>query len=333
MSQLRKDPVVSRWVIVSTERARRPTQYKTEDDISFQEPCPFCEGNEVMTPPEIMAYRSEGFRPDGPSWNLRIVPNKFPALVGKQGLAEGHEGLYEFMSGAGRHEVIIETPKHEVNMIALSEKEFTDVLHAYRERILDLKADRSLRYVLIFKNQGCQAGATIEHIHSQLIALPIVPRAALDELEGAKSYFRNSHRCVYCSILDHESVEKTRVVLDHESFLVICPFAARFPFETWILPKSHSSFFEHASERQLLDLSRSLRETLIRISTKLNNPAFNYMIHSMPLDDSNEDYFHWHIEIIPKLTQVAGFEWGSGFYINPSTPEESAAILRSPAPS
>ena len=328
MPQLRKDPVVGRWVIISTERAKRPTHYQHPKDTSRNGPCPFCEGNESTTPKEILAYRPGGSHRDGPGWTLRVVSNKFPALMIEGDLDRRGDGVYDFMNGVGAHEVIIETPNHETNMGALSEAQFEEVLWAYRDRILDLKEDKRLRSVLIFKNQGSEAGATMEHTHSQLIALPIVPRNVTDELVGAQEYYKYKERCIYCDIVRQEVEEKARVVSEYDNFVVICPFAPRFPFETWILPKKHSSYFEHASKQEYMDLARCLRETLIRLNRTLNDPPFNYIIHSMPFGEADNGHYHWHIEVMPKLTQVAGFEWGTGFYINPVTPEEATQFLR-----
>lgn len=328
MPQLRKDPVVGRWVIISTERGKRPTPNPKKSDASRTGPCPFCAGNEGVTPPEIAAYRPDGSKPNMPGWTLRVVPNKFPALMIEGDLDRRGDGVYDLMNGIGAHEVIIETPKHESNIGSLSEKQFEDVLWAYRDRILDLKKDKRFRYILIFKNQGAEAGATLEHTHSQLIALPIVPSNVIEELKGAMEYYKYKERCIYCDIVRQEMEDRGRIVSENEHLLVICPFAPRFPFETWILPKKHSPFFEHASKQEYLDLSRSLRETLIRLNRALNDPPFNYIIHSNPLEETENGHYHWHVEIMPKLTQVAGFEWGSGFYINPVTPEDSALSLR-----
>ncbi|MBI4529511.1 MAG: galactose-1-phosphate uridylyltransferase [Deltaproteobacteria bacterium] len=328
MPELRKDPVIGRWVIISTGRARRPNHIGPRHDSQVTGPCPFCAENEHVTPPEIMAYRPDGSRPNTPGWTLRVVPNKFPALMIEGELDRRGEGVFDLMNGVGAHEVIIETPRHETNMGTLSEKQFEDVLWAYRDRILDLRKDKRFRYILIFKNQGIEAGATLEHTHSQLIALPIVPINVLEELSGAKGYHRYKERCIYCDIVRQELEDRTRVVGENGAFVVICPFAPRFPFETWILPKKHSPCFEHASKQEYAELSRSLRETLIRLNQALNDPPFNYIIHSNPLQEPENGHYHWHIEIMPKLTQVAGFEWGSGFYINPVTPEDSARSLR-----
>lgn len=335
MPQLRKDPVVGRWVIISTERGKRPNPFGHRTNATPTGTCPFCLGSEGSTPPEILAYRPDGSKANMPGWTLRVVPNKFPALMIEGNLDRRGDGVFDLMNGVGAHEVIIESPTHEVNMGMLGEKQFEDILWAYRDRILDLRKDKRFRYILVFKNQGSEAGATLEHTHSQLIAMPIVPRDVIEELMGAKEFYGYKERCIYCDILRQEIEDRARIVSENDNFLVICPFAPRFPFETWILPKKHSPYFEHASKQEYVDLARSLRETLIRLNRSLDDPPFNYIIHSYPFnypanssEEAENDHYHWHVEIMPKLTQVAGFEWGSGFYINPVTPEDSALSLR-----
>src|SRR4051794_11063367 len=237
MPELRKDPVIGRWVIISTERAKRPVETerpKLPAPPARREPCPFCEGNEGLTPPEIAAYRPAGAQRDGPGWTLRVVPNKYPALMVEGSLDSRGEGVYDLMNGIGAHEVIIETPAHETNVGALNEKQFAELLCVYRDRILDLRDDKRFRYVLIFKNQGAEAGATMEHTHSQLIALAVVPRSVTDELVGAQEYYKYKERCIYCDIVRQEIDERVRIVSENDSFVVICPFAPRFSFETWI---------------------------------------------------------------------------------------------------
>jgi UDPglucose--hexose-1-phosphate uridylyltransferase len=257
-----------------------------------------------------------------------VVPNKFPALAIGGDIELRSEGLYELMNGLGTHEVIIETPDHETHMATLSENQFGDILRVYRERMVELGKDGRFRYILIYKNQGVEAGETIEHTHSQVIALPMVPSHVAEELLGIEKYYKHTQGCIYCDIMGQEIKGKTRLVSENENFVVFCPFASRLPFETWILPKKHSPCFEYASEPENAELSRTLRETLMRLNRSLNNPPFNYIIHSRPLDERGPNPYHWHIEIMPKLTQVAGFEWGTGFYINPVAPEDSALALR-----
>ncbi|GMV49170.1 MAG: galactose-1-phosphate uridylyltransferase [Nitrospira sp.] len=290
--------------------------------------CPFCPGQEHLTPRELLAYRPPSSGPNSPDWTLRVIPNKFPALhvEGDMG-REGH-GLYDRMNGIGAHEVIIETATHRDSLADLPPKRVEDILWAYRDRILDLKKDLRFRYILIFKNHGAAAGATLEHSHSQLIALPVIPTSVLEEIDGCRQHFQQKERCIYCDILRQESSEGTRVVLENPEFVCLTPYAPRFPFEMWILPKRHAGFFEESQRGQFEFLASILSESLRRMDKVLARPAYNFMLHSSPLHERTGEFYHWHLEIIPKLTQVAGFEWGTGFYINPVSPEESAQALR-----
>jgi UDPglucose--hexose-1-phosphate uridylyltransferase len=326
MSQLRKDPLLDRWVIIATERANRPNQFDAHDGLPGGGPCPFCAGNEDMTPPEIMAYRPQP--PEKSGWSLRVVPNKFPALSAAHDFEPDTDGIYDSLNGFGAHEVIIETPRHESNMAHLAAGEFENAITAYQERILALKRESRLRHVLIFKNQGLAAGATIEHVHSQLVALPLVPRQVADELSVASQYYQRCERCLYCALVAEEFKQQRRVVSNGATMLAVCPFASRFPFETWVLPKRHGARFEHASEHERAELAQMLKQILLRLNRGLGNLSFNWMIHSMPFHEPGHEHYHWHVEIIPKLTQVGGFEWGSGFHINPVSPEAAALSLR-----
>jgi UDPglucose--hexose-1-phosphate uridylyltransferase len=290
--------------------------------------CPLCEGNEDRTPPEIFAFRDNGTPPDSPGWTLRVVPNKFPALRIEGELDREGEGIYDKMNGIGAHEVVIETPRHEEILATLPLKDVNNVLYAYRERIIDLRRDQRLRYVLVFKNHGVAAGASLEHSHSQIIALPIVPRRVSEEIEGAKTYFNFKDRCVFCDIIRQELQQKRRIIAENKSFLSIAPFASRFPFETWILPKTHRCSFEHMDLSLYEQAAQILSDTLQRIYRVLNDPPYNYVIHTSSFPEVDAEHYHWHFEIMPKLTKVAGFEWGTGFYINPTPPEEAAEYMR-----
>lgn len=328
MPELRKDPITSRWVIISTERARRPHFSEPDPPSKSDGFCPFCLGNEDKTPPEVLAYRPDGGPPNSPGWTLRVVPNKFPALQIEGNHDRKAEGMYDKMRGIGAHEVIIENPGHATTLSQQSEQRVEDVLWAFRDRILDLKKDRRFRYILIFKNHGLAAGATLEHPHSQLIATPIVPKRVREEADGAREYFSYKERCIYCDVIRQELEQQTRLISENEDFVVIAPFAPRFPFETWILPRNHECFFEDGQKREYENLSRSLRDTLLRLEGALSNPPYNFIIHNSPFQEDLHDSYHWHMEIMPKLTRVAGFEWGTGFYINPTPPEDSAKFMR-----
>jgi UDPglucose--hexose-1-phosphate uridylyltransferase len=332
LPELRKDPVVGRWVIISTERSLRPTSFTPSPAGLGSAFCPFCPGNEDKTPPEVFAIRPGAEAvPNGPGWQVRVVPNKFPALQIEGSLDRRGEGLYDKMNGVGAHEVVIEGPRHDQGMSDLSIDHLTQVLLAYRERVLDLHRDRRFRYVLVFKNHGAQAGATLEHTHTQLIATPIIPKAIQEELDGSRRYYELKERCVFCDIIQQELGENNgrRLVTSSERFLAIEPFAPRFPFETWILPRRHDDSFSNVADAaEFRDLAELLKDTLQRLDRALDRPPFNFVFHTAPVAEGELEYYHWHLEIMPKLTRVAGFEIGSGFYINPTPPEDAAQYLR-----
>lgn len=327
MPELRKDPITERWVIISTERSKRPSDFSVPVEEPYGDTCPFCHGNEEDTPPEIMSYRPENDK-NGTGWTIRVVPNKFPALIIEGKLDKEGEGVFDRMNGVGAHEVIIETPKHNYRISERSLQEIEDIFWAYRDRLMDLRKDPRFKYVMIFKNQGQLAGASLEHPHSQLIALPIVPRQVVDEVAGAKRYYNQKERCIYCDIVRQEIQDGIRVIFENAFFLVIEPYAPRFPFETWILPKTHDSSFEDCQKREYRFLAEAIKTIMSKLDKTLSNPPYNYILHTSPFQDHQNPYYHWHIELMPTLTKVAGFEWGSGFYINSMPPERAAETLR-----
>jgi len=290
--------------------------------------CAFCAGHEDKTPPEIIAGRPPGSPANGPGWSYRVVANKWPALRIEGSLDASAEGLYDRMEGIGAHEVVVETPDHQATLASLPIDAVADVLLAYRERVLDLKKDGRFQYILVFKNHGEAAGASLEHPHSQLIATPIIPIMVEEELSGSAAYYARKERCVWCDIVRQERRDRRRLILDRDGFVALAPFAPRFPFETWILPDRHRSAFEESGIDDLRNLAGALQDFLRRMNRLLNDPPFNFMLHTAPLYESSLDHFHWHLEVIPKLTRVAGFEWGSGFFINAVSPEEAASGLR-----
>lgn len=328
MPELRKDPVIKRWVIISTERAKRPHDFvkpKVEEAAGF---CPFDYGNEHTTPPEILAFRPADTEPNTPGWWIRVVPNKFPAVDNQIESQRYGVGMFDAMAGFGYHEIIIETPDHNTNLALMDIRQVEEVLWAYKERYDAISKDTRIRYVLIFKNHGRDAGASLQHPHSQLIALPIIPKRAIEELSGSQEYYSYKERCVFCDIVNQEKSDEKRVVEENNDFIAFEPFAARFPCETWIVPKRHSNSFNTITETEVKSFSRVLKNVLYRIYKALDNPPFNFMLHTAPTSGEGKLYYHWHLEIVPRLTNVAGFEWGSGFYINPMPPEEAARYLR-----
>jgi UDPglucose--hexose-1-phosphate uridylyltransferase len=326
--ELRKDPVVGRWVIIATERGRRPSDFGREPPPRLGGPCVFCPGNEDKTPPEIIARRRPDHPVNGAGWSYRVVANKFPALRIEGDVAPSGEGLFDRMNGVGAHEVVIETPDHDASLATLGVDTVADVLGAFRERVRDLKQDPRFEYVLVFKNHGEAAGASLEHPHSQLIATPIIPIMVTEELTGASRYWEMKERCVWCDIVRQERRAGVRMIEEAEGFAALAPFAPRFPFETWLLPTRHRAAFEECGDDDLRALARLLGSFLRRMNRVLKDPPFNFMLHSAPLRESALEYFHWHLEIIPILSRVAGFEWGSGFFINPLPPEDAAGALR-----
>jgi len=330
--ELRKDPIIGRWVIISTERGKRPSSFHVSEKKSTGEFCPLCPGNEDKTPPEVFAYRPHGSLPDTPGWSLRVVPNKFPALRIEGELDRRGEGIYDKMNGVGAHEVIIECPDHDETLSSVSTSHFEKVLLTYRYRINELYKDTRFRYVSIFRNQGEAAGASLAHPHSQIIALPVVPKRLMEEIQGSKKYFNYKERCIYCDIARQEKKQGVRIISENDDFLSVAPFASRFPFESWIFPQRHNSSFEETPEWQYASLAEIFSDMLKRLDKALGNPPYNFILHSSPASEKVNDYYHWHFEIIPRLTRVAGFEWGSGFYINPTTPEDAARFLREALP-
>jgi UDPglucose--hexose-1-phosphate uridylyltransferase len=328
MPELRKDPILGRWIIISKERKERPTDFPVEVTAGLGGFCPLCPGNESFTPPEVLAFRDGGHNANGPGWKVRVVPNKFPALVIEGDLSKEGIGLYDRMNGIGAHEVIIESANHNEKLSDFAPAEMALVFKAYKERIIDLEKDQRFRYVMVFKNHGRAAGASLEHSHSQLIALPILPRMIVSELAGARSHYKYKERCIFCDIIRQEMQQKERVVCQNERFITITPFAPRMPFEMWILPKRHSSAFYAQDDAEIYALAELFSETLRRLCKFIPNVPYNYVLHTDPLRSGGLDYYHWHFEIVPKLTSIAGFEWGTGFYINPLPPEEAALYLR-----
>jgi UDPglucose--hexose-1-phosphate uridylyltransferase len=339
MPELRKDPVIGRWVIIATERAKRPDQFSgqpQQEAPAVEKTCHFCEGKEQDTPPEIYAIRPKQSRPNTPGWELRVVPSIAPFLKIEGDLERRGKGLYDLMNGIGAHEVVIETNQHIHNMADLAQEQITKVITCYIDRIVDLEKDTRFKYVLVFKNHGWSAGGgRVEHSRSQLIATPVNPKRVKEELVGARFYYNYHERCVFCDLVKQELESKERLILDIDGFVAITPFAARFPFEVWILPKKHSCDFTRLDNALRQSLANILKKVLSKLKKGLNDPPYNYILHTAPFRREKIGYwksidydYHWHIEIMPRLTRVAGFEWGTGFYICPLPPEDAAQFLR-----
>lgn len=329
MSELRKDPIVGRWVVVNVENPALPQDFHISPfEWKGEANCPFCYGHEHMTPPEIEAISLEFRQPNTPGWKVRVVPNKYPALRIEGDLDKRGVGIYDMSNGIGAHEVIIDSPHHYKGLGELEDIEVKYMLKAYISRALDLRKDRRFKYILIFKNVGAQAGASLEHGHSQLIALPMVPKNVKEEVKGAQRYFEYRERCVFCDIIAYEEESGERVVMESDNFLVFCPLSSRFSFEVWIIPKKHEMDFAVMPEEEVEELAKVLKRAILRLKKVLGEHPYNYIVHTCPVNMDTHLGYHWHIEIMPKLTRVAGFEWGSGFYIVFTPPEVAAKYLR-----
>lgn len=289
---------------------------------------PFGEGNEYATPHEILAYRSNGSHANSPGWSLRVVPNKFPALAVEGELKTQGVGLYDCITGIGAHEVIVESPIRESRMAALSPEAVRDVMQAYQDRLRDLKKDQRLVHALIFKNTGALAGASLDHTHSQLIAMPLVPDEIENELTNAKTHYEQRGRDLFGDMITQELDDEARVVVDTPSYLAFCPYASRFAFETWIVPKTQQSHYEDVSRKHIEELGTLMKQVLGRIDAALGEPPFNYVLHTAPFPGGPRKDYRWHIEILPRLSRAAGFEWGTGSFINAVPPEDAARFLR-----
>jgi len=328
MPELRKDPILGRWIIIAEERGKRPTDFLVEESVVTGGFCPLCPGHEATTPNEVLVYgRTEG-APNTAGWKVRVVPNKYPALVIEGELDKQGEGLYDRMNGIGAHEVIIETPSHNTTFAQMDPSEMLWVFKAYRDRIRDLARDERFRYVMVFKNYGKAAGASLEHSHSQLVALPILPRMVSSELEGSLSYYKYKDRCIFCDIIRQERQQNIRLVCQNDFFVTLTPFAPRSPFEMWILPKKHHSNYAAQDDDSLIALTQIFSESLLRLNGCIPQVPYNFVLHTQPLRSPLLEHYHWHFEIVPKVTSIAGFEWGTGFYINPMPPEETCTYLK-----
>lgn len=340
MSELRKDLVSGRWVIIATERSKRPDDFRPADGRGAEAGprgfCPFCEGSEVKTPPEIpTTLRRPETASDRPGWTVRVVPNKFPALNRGPASPKMTRGIFPWMEGRGVHEVVIENPDHGLELGDLPAAHIRDVLEVIRQRVRTIEEEFHYRYVQVFKNKGREAGASLSHPHTQILATPIVPKRVKEEIYGADRLHRNFKECIFCRIVREEDAAKDRVVLRNDHFAVVTPFASRFPFEMAVYPARHSPYFTGIAEEELASLAGTLKSLLTRLKQTVGDPPYNMVLHQAPNPAFSVQawpqmdlVYHWHLEIFPVLTKVAGFEWGTGFHINPVPPETAAGFLR-----
>ncbi len=331
MSEFRKNPVTGRWVIIAPERNLRPHQFGKREKfrhVGSPESCPFCPGNEKETPPEVYALRKPSTPPDSPGWEVRVVPNKYPILDRQAELRWFDRALFKRITGFGYHEVIIETTDHYKTIPEMEIEEIEKIFFTYQKRLNALRGDKRIKYVIIFKNHGEEAGASISHSHSQLLALPFVPPSVEKEIEVVKEFYLKEGNCALCLMLQEEMKGKERIVEKNEQFVAFIPFASDFPFEVWIAPRGHSSSFENLNKEGIRRLAEIYRNVLRRVDSVLERPCYNAVLHTAPFEGEHKEYFHWYLQIIPQITRIAGFEMGSGILVNVAPPEQAADFLR-----
>ncbi|MEE4311527.1 MAG: DUF4931 domain-containing protein [candidate division KSB1 bacterium] len=337
MNQLRRDPVTGRWVIIVMNELDIDKLVAGNPREKFNHTnCQFCEGQESKTPNEIMAVRDNGSRKDGPEWRIRVIPDKEPVLQIYGDINSRGVGMYDVIDGIGAHEIVIETPRHNETWVDLSESQIAEILEVFQKRIIDLKKDERFRYILVHKNYGEEVGATARHSYSFIIGSPITPKRVKDELMNAWQHYNYKERCLFCDIIHQEIRDKERLIIDDGTFIAFSPFASRRPFEAWILPRRHETFFEQSKD--IKPLASVIKQMIYKIHKCLKEPDYYLEIHSGPnlIAGKRRGYwqtlvkdYHWHIEIMPRLKSYTSMETGSGFPINSVPPEEAAKILRS----
>ena len=327
MPELRQNPITKQWVIIATERARRPHEFvQKRGDApplpSYSEKCPFCPGNEHLAPPESLRITRDG------NWQVRVVPNKFAALSSEGKFFRKAEGLKRTVAGIGFHEVVVETPNHSATTALLTKEEVELIIRCYKERYFSLIHDPRIENVTIFKNHGSAAGTSLEHPHSQIIATPIIPPDIRNRMEEALRFYDDCGECLFCKVMAEELAEGTRIIHQTEHFVSFIPFASLTPFSMWIYPRRHMASFGEMHAEEMSDLARTLHLILAKVYHGLGNPDFNYVIRTAPSENRYCRYYHWYLSLIPRLTKTAGFELGSGMYINTTLPEANAEFLR-----
>lgn len=333
MSEIRKDPASHTWIVLATERGKRPSDFREAPKTkkpAVASGCPFCGEGEMTVPPkEFSIWPGEIDKKTG-KWLTRVLPNRFPALKASLELTQGQaDTVYHFLSGVGGHDILVDSPKHNATLANMNLPQLRAVIRTYLKRYLFWKNDPRIVYALIFRNYGVAAGASLDHPHSQLIATPVIPPRIFEELREAREYYKANGECLFCRMIKAEyENERTRLVYENRSIIAFCPFAARFPYETWILPKAHRAVIEGMPVEEENDLAEALSQVFKRINALLNDPPYNYILHVAPLRTPGLLYYHWHIEVLPRLTRPAGFEFGGGIFINTVSPEDAARDLR-----
>ena len=326
MSEIRLNPITREWVIIAKEKGKKPEDFiivkENRKPPEFLKTCPFCPGNETVTPKETFKICDEK------GWKIRVVPNKFAVLSGEGEKIRTGTEIHKNVNGVGTHEVIVETPVHNLTTATMPLEQLKEVMQTYRDRFLEVYSDQRVEHVIVFKNSGPASGTTIEHPHSQVVGIPVTPLHIRSRIENAMRFFDDTGGCLMCRIIKDELREGTRIVMDTKHFTAFVPYAALSPFHTWIFPKKHSGFFADMQSEEIWDLASSLKSIMARVYHGLNNPDFNYVVMSGNPSDVNSGFIHWYLSIVPRMAMASGFELGSGMYINPLIPERAAEYLR-----
>lgn len=330
VTELRREPILRRWVVITSRHWEALMGLLSRQRGQERDLCPFCPGHEAKTPPEVFAIRDPHSPPNGKGWRVRVVPNKFPFFRIEGAIEKSAAGIYDRMTGIGAHEIVIETPAHEADWSTIDAPHLEGVLRAYRERSLDLRRDKRFRQIVIARNYG-PGLALLSHPHSHVVALTVIPKRIEEELRGALEYYERKERCPYCDTIRQELQSGERVIRETKAFLAFAPFAARYPLETWIIPKAHGHDFGALGDLELKDLAVLLQDLVGRIRRLLLGPPYSLVLHTSPLQTYAEPRYHWHLELRVRLPIAEGFEWGTGFFVNPIAPEEAAKRLRAVA--
>ena len=327
MPELRMNVITGEWVIIAKERSKRPHDFMSPHESKQGANCVFCYGNENKTPEEVYAVRPEGSKPNQPGWLVRIFPNKFPAVTTEVETIYAGEKIESGFPAVGIHEVVVDTFNHSENFASISDAQAELALLAIAERYNKLCVDQRVKYVQVFKNHGPTAGASLEHSHWQIVTVPVIPDVIGRELEGAEKFYKQHGKCVFCNMVAEEIKEDQRVILNENDFVALAPYASRFPGEVWIIPKKHRADFKDLPTEELKNLGRFVRHIAMRLDLAFNAPPYNLVLHSSP-PQTKYDTYHWHLKLIPRLSIAAGFELGTGIYINPTPPEICAVAMR-----
>ncbi|HAA08719.1 MAG: DUF4931 domain-containing protein [Syntrophomonadaceae bacterium] len=328
MPELRQDVFKNSWVVIATDVELKPRDFPINrsggQHVIANSFCPFCEGQESTTPPELASYRRDGTEPNTPGWQVRTVPNKYSAFNPEGTFYSQSEGMFTRASGFGQHEVIVETPSHDLEFHELPVEQLELVFKMLRQRYNALAEDKRMKYLQIYKNRGLFAGASLSHSHSQMVGLPMVPESC----RVMPRYYEENHICLMCKVLEEELALGKRIVWESEHFVILCPYASRFSYETWIVPRRHTEHYGEVTDLEISELAKAVKRLLTTLLDKLENTSYNIVFNTAPVNVDYQPGHHWNMEITPRLIVTNGIEMGTGYHINPVSPEIAARVIR-----